>query len=230
MDVHLAGAEYDKFQHTAARRRLDQRAGQEELDLMFQHTAARRRLALHPQAHHSDIRFQHTAARRRLVTSTTSAGTTSPCFNTQPPEGGWAGRADNWRGFARFNTQPPEGGWLKYKLLHNLLTEFQHTAARRRLEIRPCRRKAMASFNTQPPEGGWFCPGNTTNASGFCFNTQPPEGGWIFHSAIICFPITLLFQHTAARRRLGHPCDERQSDLQCFNTQPPEGGWWRCGH
>ena len=34
----------------------------------------------------------------------------------------------------------------------------------------------------------------------------------------------MLFQHTAARRRLGnyHWCRLVQ---ECFNTQPPEGGW-----
>ena len=33
-----------------------------------------------------------------------------------------------------------------------------------------------------------------------------------------------LFQHTAARRRLGRP-HKRKSDEHRFNTQPPEGGW-----
>ena len=33
-----------------------------------------------------------------------------------------------------------------------------------------------------------------------------------------------MFQHTAARRRLGvSKIDELAN--QCFNTQPPEGGW-----
>ena len=32
-----------------------------------------------------------------------------------------------------FNTQPPEGGWKMQTLLDDLLDEFQHTAARRRL-------------------------------------------------------------------------------------------------
>ena len=36
--------------------------------------------------------------------------------------------------------------------------------------------------------------------------------------------LVLVFQHTAARRRLG---DRKFCDVQqiCFNTQPPEGGW-----
>ena len=34
----------------------------------------------------------------------------------------------------------------------------------------------------------------------------------------------LLFQHTAARRRLG-PQTAQTAAQGCFNTQPPEGGW-----
>ena len=57
-------------------------------------------------------------------------------FNTQPPEGGWAG-VKCLRGIERgFNTQPPEGGWsfgLKMVV-------------------------GFSGFNTQPPEGGWLPP------------------------------------------------------------------------
>ena len=78
--------------------------------------------------------------------------------------------------------------------------EFQHTAARRRLECfylcfifnklvsTHSRPKAAGfaldsvqtvnvRFNTQPPEGGWGL--NTRwHSSITSFNTQPPEGGW----------------------------------------------------
>ena len=56
------------------------------------------------------------------------------------------------------------------------------------------------SFNTQPPEGGWrlSCGRRPWRA---CFNTQPPEGGWIFQ--ISTMKPNTMFQHTAARRRLG---------------------------
>ena len=33
-------------------------------------------------------------------------------FNTQPPEGGWAGTTSGGGLSKRFNTQPPEGGWF----------------------------------------------------------------------------------------------------------------------
>ena len=32
---------------------------------------------------------------------------------------------------------------------------FQHTAARRRLDLRDLLLKEFSCFNTQPPEGGW---------------------------------------------------------------------------
>ena len=99
---------------------------------------------------------------------------------------------------------------------------FQHTAARRRL--RPLygevvvftgvsthsRPKAAAlccflrsgrqyCFNTQPPEGG--CERiNRQQQARESFNTQPPEGGCLHSSPNSS--ISLMFQHTAARRRL----------------------------
>ena len=100
---------------------------------------------------------------------------------------------------------------------------FQHTAARRRLG-RDCRPvHPEQSFNTQPPEGGW----DETQLSRYdarSFNTQPPEGGWFNKLATIWS--SHLFQHTAARRRLGVTQFSQRSQA-CFNTQPPEGGWFR---
>ena len=55
---------------------------------------------------------------------------------------------------------------------------FQHTAARRRLDILVLRRRQFTrGFNTQPPEGGWTLNVPTLDEYG-------------------------RFQHTAARRRL----------------------------
>ena len=77
------------------------------------------------------------------------------------------------------------------------------------------------------------------------FNTQPPEGGWVGYFGIALDSI--LFQHTAARRRLagafllippvlrvsthsrpkaaGRYPKSIQGQNPRFNTQPPEGGW-----
>ena len=54
--------------------------------------------------------FQHTAARRRLGADSNVVAADAR-FNTQPPEGGWAGKPTSPRGKGSFNTQPPEGGW-----------------------------------------------------------------------------------------------------------------------
>ena len=55
---------------------------------------------------------------------------------------------------------------------------FQHTAARRRLDLRLYSYELeFVGFNTQPPEGGWLRLLPSAFYRG-CFNTQPPEGGW----------------------------------------------------
>ena len=54
---------------------------------------------------------------------------------------------------------------------------FQHTAARRRLELLVLRHRCCDCFNTQPPEGGWT-GGWYATQNNRRFNTQPPEGGW----------------------------------------------------
>ena len=144
--------------------------------------------------------FQHTAARRRLIQSNQQFFFIG-CFNTQPPEGGWAENEKRKQELAvsthsrpkaavlsscrlqtlhrSFNTQPPEGGW-------NGLKKQENTSV---------------CFNTQPPEGGCNLGQQAVKFQNG-FNTQPPEGG--------CFLMRLslgtlkMFQHTAARRRLRH--------------------------
>ena len=120
--------------------------------------------------------FQHTAARRRLVSQT------APVINAEGFQHTAARRRlaifhhknDLCR---RFNTQPPEGGWA----------------------FAACRDTGYCCFNTQPPEGGWAVEGGS-GARFKGFNTQPPEGGWSKMANIL--PAFLMFQHTAARRRL----------------------------
>ena len=77
----------------------------------------------------------------------------------------------------RFNTQPPEGGWGQFWGGAFPICEFQHTAARRRLD----------HFTA-------------SEIFGSCFNTQPPEGGWRTWPKMQ--KSLGSFQHTAARRRL----------------------------
>ena len=51
------------------------------------------------------------------------------CFNTQPPEGGWAQIVVVRVAADSFNTQPPEGGWFRFPLMALCQIQFQHTAA-----------------------------------------------------------------------------------------------------
>ena len=144
------------------------------------------------------------------------------CFNTQPPEGGWgvallivgvitvsthsrpkaAGSAwlINAATLIRFNTQPPEGGWDDFLIERNKVRVFQHTAARRRLDLpkveemssqevsthsrpkaagnrlRGLQRPVQVSTHSRPKAAGGFRPSQYQVGRGF--NTQPPEGGW----------------------------------------------------
>ena len=99
-----------------------------------------------------------------------------------------------------FNTQPPEGGW---------------NSSSSSPSIRQC-------FNTQPPEGGWLYQSLPKSGNG-SFNTQPPEGGWYVNS--VAFGDCVLFQHTAARRRL-EPifASNRYSFLVSTHSRPKAAG------
>ena len=79
----------------------------------------------------------------------TSQALSKKRFNTQPPEGGCSqGSVNTYLLSLSFNTQPPEGGCeLKpLFLLENI--EFQHTAARRRLQIQKPRLPVLVSVST----------------------------------------------------------------------------------
>ena len=81
----------------------------------------------------------------------------------------------------------------------HILPTFQHTAARRRLEI--------AHTHTQRR---------------FMFQHTAARRRLVL---AVCFRnVSCLFQHTAARRRLVFVVDSSRR-RRCFNTQPPEGGW-----
>ena len=94
-----------------------------------------------------------------------------------------------------FNTQPPEGGWV------NIETSL--------CWFRCC-------FNTQPPEGGWLIGIVSKNDKDNGFNTQPPEGGWLRRRA--AFITAILFQHTAARRRLEAASEQKHTLLKFQHT------------
>ena len=78
---------------------------------------------------------------------------------------------------------------------------FQHTAARRRLEIISTPECLCTCFNTQPPEGGWFCSIRFILIFDLFQHTAARRRLDNDDRAII---FRILFQHTAARRRLGN--------------------------
>ena len=78
---------------------------------------------------------------------------------------------------------------------------FQLTAARRRLVviIIPTVYALGVSTHSRPKAAG--CLRRCPQIRSGCFNSQPPEGGWAYTAYALVEP--LLFQLTAARRRLG---------------------------
>ena len=167
-------------------------------------------------------RFQHTAARRRLGPNIRHPTSPPPCFNTQPPEGGWYG--------------------LVLPVDHDIW--FQHTAARRRLDFRRWVRQhnKFVSTHSRPKAAGLISliivyPVRVSTHS------RPKAAGTAYQRQ----QTQVQFQHTAARRRLGGHFvitepptsvsthsrpkaagkyeSRARSQKLCFNTQPPEGGW-----
>ena len=96
--------------------------------------------------------FQHTAARRRLASSIVcNIGACS--FNTQPPEGGCL-QIYTKCNFHRVSTHSRPKAAVIFSHRHLNRFWFQHTAARRRLNVLKPQKHQKNSFNTQPPEGG----------------------------------------------------------------------------
>ena len=100
----------NKFQHTAARRRLETSKLATALELMFQHTAARRRLA-----------------GLRCIRSCNGS------FNTQPPEGGWLTSPKSCDATQWFQHTAARRRLGTFICAETTPQMFQHTAARRRL-------------------------------------------------------------------------------------------------
>ena len=145
-----AQASKAKFQHTAARRRLQYPYCVAQAQRVSTHSRPKAAGAYFFELF-SRVLFQHTAARRRLYHHITDVDLCGVSTHSRPKA---AGRPRQNRTYqCRFNTQPPEGGcYLFHK--HEQTDWFQHTAARRRLALKNSTDKSKASFNTQPPEGG----------------------------------------------------------------------------
>ena len=121
-------------------------------------------------------------------------------FNTQPPGPKAAGRGQchdvAWR-LVSTHSRPKAA--VPVTLSSYSTMPFQHTAARRRLDVLGYLdiRRSLVSTHSRPKaavEGGIRAEVIES------FNTQPPEGGWGILLTLL--NTWLKFQHTAARRRL----------------------------
>ena len=143
--------------------------------------------------------FQHSAARRRLLSMAKKRRPLS-CFNTQPPEGGWA---------AQGQSMP-----LAYGVSTLSRPKAAGSSFRRPLYFK--------GFNTQPPEGG--CAPHTIPSTVAIVSTLSRPKAAVVRDGFIWG--LLMFQHSAARRRLTTLLVELLGK-DGFNTQPPEGGCLR---
>ena len=209
------------FQHTAARRRLDYRQCPPLLLRLFQHTAARRRLGTKRVWWLRTRWFQHTAARRRLGSGHIGTGQ-KKMFQHTAARRRLASKSDKWRRVVLVSThsRPKAAGLTRRSA--KLICWFQHTAARRRLGNVNTNVIYLQRFNTQPPEGGWGrrcvllgqqCAVSTHSrpkAAGLSHGQYHAVVSVSTHSRpkaagrLRCKSVCVnLFQHTAARRRLG---------------------------
>ena len=124
-------------------------------------------------------------------------------FNSQPPEGGCVIPFLFTESFFCFNSQPPEGGCVFKKADTIRLHLFQLTAARRRLLLFLIWRNGCLSFvstHSRPKAAATrdlgFLPGTEVST-----HSRPKAAAHISGYSLVS---KLLFQLTAARRRLHH--------------------------
>ena len=142
------------------------------------------------------------------------------CFNTQPPEGGCS--VDKWddtwsevsthsrpkaaaqcftgrRQLTTVSThsRPKAAAFFKFGIV--CMTQFQHTAARRRLQRRKRQLELIRTVST---------------------HSRPKAAAqtWKFAS-----PVVMVSTHSRPKAAAAAP-NARSNNANCFNTQPPEGG------
>ena len=144
------------FQHTAAQRRLGKILDNAVAFILFQHTAAQRRLAIALCIIDIIIDVSTHSRPKAAGVQSSIRRTNHPCFNTQPPKGGWNSRRYPLRAKHRFNTQPPKGGWLLLEQQAAVSVVSTHSRPKAAGSNTWNAAKAAHGFNTQPPKGGWF--------------------------------------------------------------------------
>ena len=149
---HLPKAAKIAFQHTAARRRLthqhrpfgmgkrfNTQPPEGGWDCRFQFAA--------------DRLFQHTAARRRLACYRGAILAAGVSTHSRPKAADKMHSLLRDRRVVSTHSRPKAAGHWVWRVSSSAL--FQHTAARRRLRVKPVHLSCLHGFNTQPPEGGW---------------------------------------------------------------------------
>ncbi len=101
-----------RFQHTAARRRLEPSEPKDGQQFKFQHTAARRRLALGLSfVSYVGLNVStHSRPKAAGVAVPTANGTNAVSTHSRPKAAGEQVGV-SILATSSFNTQPPEGGW-----------------------------------------------------------------------------------------------------------------------
>ena len=106
-----------------------------------------------------------------------------------------------------------------------LISLFQHTAARRRLEAVQVLFEAAARFNTQPPEGGWVKAAYDKAVAAVSTHSRPKAAGQFCGQSRLLLPVS-----THSRPKAAGSYSATMGRINSgFNTQPPEGGWFLVG-
>ena len=141
------------FQHTATRRWLRASARQEVAPAMFQHTATRRWLQTLTRPH-QPAGAVSTHSRPKAAAFCRSSTATKEGVSTHSRPKAAAGRRYKMAKYTIVSTHSRPKAAALAGLACVIPTQFQHTAARRRLHRRLNASRRVSCFNTQPPEGG----------------------------------------------------------------------------
>ena len=166
-------------------------------------------------------------------------------FNTQPPEGGWTQRYRRCNSIMSVSTHSrPKAAGLKQGQISVVADVSTHSRPKAAgSDSSGAQPRNIVSTHSRPKAAGRrFCRGclkisvsthSRPKAAGEQMGYNSNTDVWFQHTAarrrlghhIKKVQFQKQFQHTAARRRLGR-WDTTVIQAFGFNTQPPEGGWF----
>ena len=121
-----------------------------------------------------------------------------------------------------FNTQPPEGGWGNLRRDVAVILVSTHSRPKAAgMIVALDKHRPFVSTHSRPKAAGWGGFLRQPLPHGVSTHSRPKAAGCFLSCRL---PLLILFQHTAARRRL-EPPNAALIPKNSFNTQPPEGGW-----